>query len=77
MAKIVDAPRIEILLTPDDQDREGDIKPGTLFDLRLVLHLPEGQPAQSVLLNDGPFDREGAATRLSEIWGYLRDRYEG
>jgi hypothetical protein len=70
----VDAPRIQVVLTPDE--KEANINaPSTLFDLWIVLHVPDGKPPTTVRVDGGPFNREGALMRLLEIYTEVCDKF--
>jgi hypothetical protein len=70
----VDAPRIQIVLVPDTEDDNVN-KPSTLFDVWLVLHVPDGKDSETIRIDGGPFNREDAAIKLSEMWGYIGLKY--
>ena len=70
----VDAPRIQVVLVPDSESVNLDA-PTALFDIWLMLHMPDGQPPTTVRLDGCPFDREDAARRLAEIWDYVGQKY--
>ena len=70
----VSAPRIEVVLLPDEAKANLNV-PTTLFDICLVLHLPDGQPPETIRLDDGPFDRNGAVERLAEIWITIGEKF--
>ena len=61
-------------LVPDSESVNLDA-PTALFDIWLMLHMPDGQPPTTVRLDGGPFDREDAARRLAEIWDYVGQKY--
>jgi hypothetical protein len=68
------APRIEIVLVPDE--REANVnKQSTLFDLFLMLHVPDGKDPLPVRVGGGPFDRDKAALKLSRIWMEIGEHY--
>lgn len=69
----VDAPRIQVVLVPDEA---GAINSkSALFDLWFVLHVPDGQAPTTVRIDGGPFDRGAAVEKLSEIWVDVGKRY--
>src|SRR4029434_9146439 len=65
---IVNAPRIEIVLVPENQaQRDGDeVEDDTLLDAYLIMHLPDGTNV-NLKLDGGPFDVEGGANLLAAI----------
>jgi hypothetical protein len=70
---IVAAPRIQVVLTPEDVDQNLNA-PSSLFDLWLVLYLPGKEPVR-VRVDGGPFNRNDATTKLSEIWLQIGEKY--
>jgi hypothetical protein len=67
----VQAPRIEIVLLP-----EGDPnKPSTLFDIGLILHVPDGKRPEAVRVHGGPFDRGAAWEKLATMWMEIGEQY--
>jgi hypothetical protein len=65
MSSFVQAPRIEVVLVPENV---ADVNRSTAtFDIWLVLHLPSGDP-ETIRVDDGPFSRDDAVHRMSEIW---------
>jgi hypothetical protein len=69
----IDAPRIQIVLVPESERNINS--PSALFDIWLVLHMPDGKPPTTVRINGGPYDRDSAAMRLATIWGELGERH--
>jgi hypothetical protein len=70
----VDAPRIQVVLTPDE--KEANINaPSALFDLWIVLHVPDGKPPTTVQVDGGPFNRDGAIDRLLEVYTEIGDKF--
>jgi len=67
---IVNAPRIEIVLVPENQaQREGDeVEDDTLLDAYLIMRLPDGTNV-NLKLDGGPFDLE-AGTKPSCCYRY-------
>jgi hypothetical protein len=70
---IVNAPRIEIVLVPQNQaQHEGDeVEDDTLLDAYLMLHLHDGMNV-NLKLDGGPFDLAGERTFLLlslPLWG--------
>src|SRR4029434_926373 len=63
---IVNAPRIEIVLVPENQaQRDGDeVEDDTLLDAYLVMHLPDGTNV-NLKLDGGPFDVEAGTNLLA------------
>jgi hypothetical protein len=72
--QFISAPRIELVLVPDSQSDNVNV-PATLFDIWLVLHVPDGLVLETVPVDDGPFDREDAVMKLCEIWDYIGQKY--
>ena len=69
----VQAPRIEIVLVPDE---ERDINnPSSLFDVWLVAHTPDGKKPTTVRVDGGPFDRNAATGKVTEIWAALNKQF--
>jgi len=70
--RFVDAPRMQIVLIP-----EGDAinSPSTLFDIWLVLHMPDGKAPTTVRVDGGPYNREGALGKLADMWGAIGKQY--
>src|SRR5258707_7470876 len=66
--RIVNAPRIEIVLVPENQaQREGaEVEHDTLLDAYLIMHLPDGTNV-NLKLDGGPFDVEAGTKLLSAI----------
>jgi hypothetical protein len=64
---IVNAPRIEIVLVPENQaQREGDeVEDDTLLDAYLIMHLPDGTNV-NLKLDGGPFDLDVLAETRSD-----------
>jgi hypothetical protein len=56
LKKYVQAPRIEIVLVPDEQGGISN-KPSELFDIWCVLHVPDGKDPTTVRVDGGPYDR--------------------
>src|SRR5260370_28216522 len=65
---IVNAPRIEIVLVPENQAQcEGDeVEDDTLLDAYLIMHLPDGTNV-NLKLDGGPFDVEAGKKHLSTL----------
>ena len=60
------SPRIEVALLPDDN---GDINtPSSLFDIWMILHVPDDKNPEGIRVDGGPYDRNDALQKLSEIW---------
>ena len=72
--QFISAPRIEVVLVPDSHGANVNV-PTTLFDIWLVLHLPDGKLPETVRVDDGPFDREDAVMKLREIWESIGQKY--
>ena len=70
--QFVSAPRIEIVLVPENGDPNAST---TLFDIWPVLHVPDGSAPTTVRVDDGPFDRDDAAMKLSEMWMGIGDMF--
>jgi hypothetical protein len=71
--QVITAPRIEVVLVPE---APGNINTSSaLFDIWLVLHMPDGRNPETVRLDDGPFDRDDAIMKMSDIWGYIGKEY--
>ena len=70
----IDSPRIEVVLIPDSAGT--DINSGSaLFDLWLVLHVPDGKPPVTVRVEGGPFDRGSAVDKLSAVWNFIGTKF--
>jgi hypothetical protein len=64
--QFMQSPRIEIALLPDDN---GDINnPSSLFDIWMILHVPDDKNPEDIRVDGGPYDRTDALQKLSEIW---------
>jgi hypothetical protein len=76
---IVNAPRIEIVLVPENQaQREGDeVEDDTLLDAYLIMHLPDGTNV-NLKLDGGPFDVEAGANLLAatRVRSSISSQYE-
>jgi hypothetical protein len=72
--QVISAPRIEVALVPDSHSDNVNV-PTTLFDIWLVLHLPDGKIPETIRVDKGPFDREDAMMKLCEIWEYIGQKY--
>jgi hypothetical protein len=70
----VAAPRIEIMLVPDS-DADNLNAESALFDLYLVLHIPDGKLPTTVRADGGPYDRHDAALKLSEMWVQIGEQF--
>src|SRR5436309_1210511 len=68
--KYISAPRIEVVLVPDKEDDNVNVST-TLFDVWLVMHVPDGQPPTTVRLDDGPYSRRDAQLKLMEVWNHV------
>jgi hypothetical protein len=63
------APRIEVVLVPDS---DGNLNASSaLFDMWLVLHVPDGRDPETIRVDDGPFNRDDAIRKMSDIWGSI------
>jgi hypothetical protein len=52
------SPRIEVALMPDDK---GDINnPSSLFDIWMILHVPDDKNPEGIRVGGGPYDRDDA-----------------
>ena len=73
---IVNAPRIEIVLVPENQaQREGDeVEDDTLLDAYLIMHLPDGTNV-NLKLDGGPFDVEAGTNLLAAITTTVGEKY--
>jgi hypothetical protein len=73
---IVNAPRIEIVLVPENQaQREGDeVEDDTLLDAYLIMHLPDGTNV-NLKLDGGPFDVEAGTNLLAAIATTVGEKY--
>ena len=73
---IVNAPRTEIVLVPENQaQREGDeVEDDTLLDAYLIMHLPDGTNV-NLKLDGGPFDVEAGANLLAAIASTVGEKY--
>ena len=65
LKNFVDAPRMEVMLVPDESGALN--KESSLFDLWLVLRMLDGPP-ETIRVGGGPFDRRDAMEKLAEIW---------
>jgi hypothetical protein len=64
--QFMQSPRIEVALLPDDN---GDINnPSSLFDIWMILHVPDDKNPEGIRVDGGPYDRGDALQKLSEIW---------
>ena len=64
--QFMQSPRIEVALLPDDN---GDINtPSSLFDIWMILHVPDDKNPEGIRVDGGPYDRNDALQKLSEIW---------
>src|ERR1700751_1463906 len=64
--QFMQSPRIEVALLPDDN---GDIdNPSSLFDIWMILHVPDDKNPEGIRVDGGPYDRDDALQKLSEIW---------
>jgi len=64
---------MEVVLVPETP---GNINTSSaLFDVWLVLHVPDGRDPVTVRVNDGPFDRGDAMKKIAEMWGYIGKEY--
>jgi len=73
---IVNAPRIEIVLVPENQaQREGDeVEDDTLLDAYLIMRLPDGTNV-NLKLDGGPFDLEAGTNLLAAIATTVGEKY--
>src|SRR5947199_7456310 len=73
---IVNAPRIEIVLVPENQAQcEGDeVEDDTLLDAYLIMHLPDGTNV-NLKLDGGPFDVEAGTNLLAGIATTVGQKY--
>jgi hypothetical protein len=73
---IVNAPRIEIVLVPENQaQREGDeVEDDTLLDAYLIMHLPDGTNV-NLKLDGGPFDVEAGTNLLAAVATTVGEKY--
>jgi hypothetical protein len=77
-ARKVRAPRVEVVLVPEEQPTSADqvaLAAGTLFDAYLVLHVPDGEPPKTIRLDGGPFDKEGAINIILATYSTLTEKY--
>ena len=72
--QFIAAPRIEVVLVPDEKDANVN-SPTTLFDVWIVLHVPDGERPATIRLDDGPFDRRDAKLKLIEVWDYIGKKF--
>ena len=70
--RFVDAPRMQIVLIPESDTINS---PSALFDIWLVLHMPEGKDPTTVRVDGGPYNREGAIRKLADMWGEIGKQY--
>jgi hypothetical protein len=72
----VNAPRIEIVLVPENQAQcEGDeVEDDTLLNAYLIMHLPDGTNV-NLKLDGGPFDLEAGANLLTAIASTMGEKY--
>jgi hypothetical protein len=64
--QFMQSPRIEVALLPDEN---GDIdNPSSLFDIWMILHVPDDKNPEGIRVDGGPYDRDDALQKLSEIW---------
>jgi len=75
LKSFIDAPRMEVVLVPDDGTSVN--KASSLFDLWLVLRLPDGKPPETICVDGGPFDRDSVCEKLAEIWMTVGERFAG
>jgi hypothetical protein len=72
--QFIDAPRLQVVLVPDSESENVNVATA-LFDIWLLLHVPDGKSPTTVRVDGGPFDRDDAVRKLSEIWNYLGQKY--
>jgi hypothetical protein len=61
----ITSPRVEVVLVPDSV---GSSVNAGLFDIWVVLHVPDGEKPTTVRVQGGPFDRADAVEKLCAIW---------
>ncbi len=66
----VRAPRIEVVLSPDDQTGRSK-----LYNAWLVLHVPDGRDPTTVPLDGGPFDQDAAIRLLLSIYATVGEKF--
>ncbi len=71
------APRVEVLLTLNDEAPAPDDDGGTdgPFDAWLVLHIPDGQPPTTIPLDGGPWDQVGAMMLIETICTAIGEKF--
>jgi hypothetical protein len=76
MMCVVNAPRIEVVLVPEDQSRvEGaEIADDTLVNAYVIMHLPDGTN-MNLKLDGGPFDLEAGHNLLVAIAKTMGEKY--
>ena len=68
--RFVESPRVEVVIVPDSAGTDINSS-SALFDLWLVLHVPDGKTPVTVRFEGGPFDRGSAVDKLSDAWNFI------
>jgi hypothetical protein len=66
-------PRVEVLMIP--LEKTDKISTRALFEVYLVLHVPDGKPPMTIRCNNGPFNQDRAYNILLAAYTTLGEKY--
>jgi hypothetical protein len=74
--RFTSAPRLEVMLIPlEKAPGKNSLGSETLYEVYLVLHVPDGKPPTTLRLDHGPFDQDGAYNILLAAYATLGEKY--